>query len=185
VKTMKVLLVALAILLVGLPVLRAQAAGKPFSEKTVINETHILKAGELCPFEVTARVQGVMTTRVWLDKAWNPQRALDHYRVTWTYAANGITLKANTGGPSHVTFVSPTEVELRYTGAYTLVAVKGKGVVFGSAGQGYEYYTYVEEPDGDDPDGESYPKWVMVDSSFKSGINRFWDPTAFCTALTP
>jgi hypothetical protein len=116
-----------------------------------------------------------MTTKVWFDKEWNPRRALDHYRVRWTYSANGITLKANTGGPSHVTFLSPTEVELRYTGAYTLVTAKGKGVVFGSAGQGYEYYTY-------DPDLED---WVMTDSTFKSGINAFWDPTAFCAALTP
>jgi hypothetical protein len=175
VKTMKVLLIALAILLVGLPVLSVQAAGKPYSEKTTIDDTHFIPAGYLCPFDVTARVQGVMTTRVWFDRAWNPTRALDHYRVNWTYSANGITLKANTGGPSHITFISPTEVVLRYTGAYTLVTARGKGVVFGSAGQGYEHYMY----------DASINDWVMVDSTFKSGINLFWDPTAFCAALTP
>ncbi|HSV85816.1 MAG TPA: hypothetical protein VLH85_04520 [Levilinea sp.] len=174
-KTFKVLLLAGAILLVCLPLLTAQAAGRPYMEKTQIDETYPIPAGMLCAFDVVAHVEGVMTTKVWVDEEWKPSRALDHYRVRWTYSANGITLKANTGGPSHVTFLSPTEVELRYTGAYTLVAAKGRGVVFGSAGQGYEYYT-LDEATGD---------WVMTDSTFKSGINAFWDPTAFCAALTP
>jgi hypothetical protein len=116
-----------------------------------------------------------MVTKLWFNAYRNPVRGLDNYRVRWTYSANGITLKANTGGPSHVTFISPTEVVLRYTGAYSLVTARGKGVVFGSAGQGYEYYS-LDLATG---------KWIMYDATFKSGINAFWDPEKFCAALNP
>jgi hypothetical protein len=174
-KRLKIALLALAILLVVIPLAPAQAAGRPYREKTHIDETHLIPAGTLCAFDVVAKIDGVMTTKVWFDQSGMPSRSLDHYRVRWSYTANGITLKANTGGPSHVTFISPTEVELRYTGAYTLVTARGRGVVFGSAGQGFEYYTL-------DP---ATGQWVLVDATFKSGINLFWDPTEFCAALSP
>jgi hypothetical protein len=173
-KAFQRILIAAAVLLACMPVLPVQAGG-PYTQKVEINDVTLIEAGYLCDFAVEARVQGVMVTRLWFDAYMNPVRGLDHYRVRWTYSANGITLKANTGGPSHITFISPTEVVLRYTGAYTLVPSKGKGVVFGSAGQGYEYYSL------DMATGE----WFMTDSTFKSGINAFWDPQQFCAALTP
>ena len=173
-KALGVILIGAVFLITCLPLIQGQAGG-PYTEKTPIDEVYTIEAGELCAFDVTARIQGVMVMKLWFDEFGNPVRGLDNYRQRWTYSANGITLKANTGGPSHITFISPTEVELRYAGAYTLVTAGGKGVVFGSAGQGYEYY-------GLDP---KTGEWVMTDSTFKSGINPFWDPTEFCAALTP
>jgi hypothetical protein len=173
-KALRNSLIAAIILVLCLPVLQVQAGG-PYTQQTKIDDITLIPAGELCSFEVTAHVQGVMVTKLWFNAYRNPVRGLDNYRVRWTYSANGITLKANTGGPSHVTFISPTEVVLRYTGAYSLVTARGKGVVFGSAGQGYEYYS-LDLATG---------KWIMYDATFKSGINAFWDPEKFCAALTP
>jgi hypothetical protein len=185
-KAFRNILIAAIILVMCLPILQVQAGG-PYTQQTKIDDITLIPAGELCSFEVTAHVQGVMVTKLWFDSNYNPVRGLDNYRVRWTYSANGITLKANTGGPSHVTFISPTEVVLRYTGAYSLVTARGKGIVFGSAGQGYEFYEYqVVETIMDKAGNEiEVYDWVMVDSSFKSGINAFWDPAKFCDALTP
>jgi hypothetical protein len=185
-KAFRTILFITVILLVCLPVMPVQAQG-PYTEKTVIDDVTLIPAGELCSFPVTAHVQGVMTSKIWFDTNWNPVRGLDNYRVKWTYSANGITLRANTGGPSHITFVSPTEVILRYAGAYTLVTARGKGVVFGSAGQGYEVYEYqvVGTIIDENKNEIDIYDWVMVDSTFKSGINAFWNVDEFCDALTP
>jgi hypothetical protein len=186
-KTIALILIGAVFLITSLPLIQVQANG-PYTVKTPIDTVYPILAGELCAFDVTARIQGVMVMKVWFDAYGNPVRSLDNYRQRWTYSANGITLKANTGGPSHITYISPTEVELRYAGAYTLVTARGKGVVFGSAGQGYETYEYQLVNVIKDENGkviEEIYDWVMVDSTFKSGINLFWDPTEFCAALTP
>jgi hypothetical protein len=172
-KTIALILIGAVFLITSFPLIQGQAGG-PYTEETIINDEYTIRAKQLCPFKVTARIEGVMVMKVWFDENGSPVRGIDNYRQTWTYSANGITLKANTGGPSHITFISPTEVELRYAGSYTLVTAAGKGVVFGSAGQGYEYYSQTKSG-----------KWVMTDSTFVSGINTFWDPTQFCAALTP
>lgn len=145
-------------------------AGGPYIEEIPLDEVQVIAAGALCPFEVTAHTQGTLRIHYWFDKQGNLARELDSYRVRWTYSANGVTLKANNGGPSHITFLSPTEMVLRYNGAYTLVA--RRGVLFGSAGQGYERYRLIA---GD---------WVKVDEGFKAG-NFAWDPQRFCAAFEP
>jgi hypothetical protein len=174
-KTIALILIGAVFLITSLPLIQVQAGG-PYTEKIIFDEVHEVN---LCEFPVSAHLEGVMVMKTWFDMYGKPVRSLVNYRQRWTYSANGITLKANTGGPSHVTFLSPTRAELRYTGAYTLVTARGKGVVYGSAGQGYELYELdpINDPYMENP--------TLLESTFVSGIDAFWDPTEFCAALTP
>ncbi len=160
--------IAVLIVLIIAPFASVQAKGGPYIETIPLDEVTVIPAGELCPFDVTSNITGVLRVKYWADKDGNLQRELDKYNEKWTYTANGVTLKANNGGPSHITFLSDTEMILRYAGAYTLVTLQGP--IFGSAGQGWERYEVV--------DGE----WVKVDEGFKGGVYA-WDPEAFCAAF--
>ncbi len=169
-KTLKVarIIIAVLVLLAVTPFASVQAKGAPYFETVALDDVTVIPAGSLCTFDVTSTITGTLRIKYWADKNGNLRRELDKYNEKWTYTANGVTLKANNGGPSHITYLSDTEMILRYAGAYTLVT--DHGPIFGSAGQGWERYEVI--------DGE----WVKVDEGFSAG-NFAWNPEAFCAAF--
>ncbi len=161
-------IIVVFVLLAIAPIVPVHAGDGVSTETIPFNEDVVIRRGQLCPFTVESHYEGVLSIKVWVDENGNTMRELDNYRQQWTYSANGITLKANNGGPSHITFLSDTEMMLRYTGAYTLVT--SHGPLLGSAGQGWERYELTKKG------------WVKVDEGFKAG-NFAWDPEAFCAAF--
>ena len=116
-----------------LPVATAGAT-PPTVEVVPFHEVEVVRAGEVCSFDVTVHHDGTFVTTTFYDRDGTAIRRLIRFgeHFTETYSANGRSLSTISISPAHVDLTTAVTTA---TGNQRHVTVPGVGVVFATAGR--------------------------------------------------